>query len=99
MAIQPSEADRRCVLSCLKRLLARRRGFEDLGLCARDSPCAWHLDALDRAIVSYLLLADELGLAEEARSLFDARLSEGAERDTAAAERRGAGVRVRIGGP
>lgn len=65
----PSASDRHCALSCLERLLARRRRMAEIGLCGQGTSCAWHVDALDRAIVSYLLLAEELGAREEASRL------------------------------
>lgn len=62
-------ADVRCTLFCLGRLLVRRRRMEQLQLCGSRTSCAWHLRALDRAIVSELVLAEELGLRREAQTL------------------------------
>lgn len=65
----PSASDRCRALSCLERLLTRRRRMAEIGLCGQGTSCAWHVDALDRAIVSYLLLAEDLGIREEASRL------------------------------
>lgn len=65
----PRASDRNCALSCLEHLLARRRRIAEIGLCEQGTSCAWHVDALDRAIVSYLLLAEELGIRDEASRL------------------------------
>jgi len=55
------EGDARFTLSRLERLLARRRRLAELGLCGPGSPCAWHRKVFDRAIVSYILAAEEMG--------------------------------------
>lgn len=72
MQVAPNAADARCALSCLERLLARRRRLAELGLCSPSTSCAWHARALDRAIVSYLSLAEDLGLAREAEDILAA---------------------------
>lgn len=72
MPVEPRPADVRCTLECLGRLLARGRRLQELGLCGPGAPCAWHLRALDRAIVSYLVLAEDLGVRSEAERLLAA---------------------------
>lgn len=67
--VEPDAADADCTLSCLAKLLARRRRMAELGLCGARASCHWHLRALDRAIVSYLLLAGDLGLEGDAEAL------------------------------
>lgn len=42
------------------------RAREHTRSCTNESPCAWDREALDRAIVSYLLLIHDLGLERAA---------------------------------
>ncbi len=72
LPVAPNAEDVRCTLSCLERLLTRRRRLEELGLCGAQAPCHWHMRALDRAIVSYLVLAEDLGLERDAEALLEA---------------------------
>lgn len=67
------EGDARFTVSRLERLLARRRRLAELGLCGPGSPCAWHRKLFDRAIVSYLLAAEEMGLVIRSSGLLVVR--------------------------
>lgn len=73
LVLEPRPADLRCALYCLDRLLARRRRMDELRLCEERAPCHWYKSALDRAIVSYLLLAADLGIKRDAEALLEAQ--------------------------